>query len=263
MKKTLLELVQSILTKMDGDEVNSIDDTLESLQVADIVRDTALAMWAKRDWPHLRKTLKFEASASANYPVHIQLPDNVKKMSFINYNKVKQGDTKKLYKPVSYLEPEAFLRRQNALNSDNDNVDVIQDYTGVELLIRTDKAPEYYTSFDDKNIVFDSFDSDVDTTIQNSKIQAMAYTLPSWTHADNYVPDFPEEAFPALYHEALSVCQFTLRQFNDQKAEQEASSQHRWLSRQARNIKQGVKYPDYGRRSAKMRKDPTFKQGRE
>lgn len=262
MKKSLLELVQGILSKMDGDEVNSIDDTIESLQVAEVVQETALAMWAKRDWPHTRKTLKFTASADDLYPVHVQLPANVKRMLFVNYNKAKAGSTKKEYRPVTYLEPDDFIRRQNQLDSSKEYIDVILDYTGVELLIRNDQAPTYYTSFDDNNIVFDSYDNQVDSTIQNSKIQAMAYVLPKWEQRDDYIPDFPEEAFPALYNEALSTAQLTLRQFQDIKAENEAGSQHRWLARQARNIKQGIKYPNYGRKSRKMATDPTFKQGR-
>jgi len=39
-KMTVLEIVQDILNDIDGDEVNSIDDTLESEQVAQIVKST-------------------------------------------------------------------------------------------------------------------------------------------------------------------------------------------------------------------------------
>ncbi len=44
MKYTLLEIVQEILSDMDSDEVNSIDDTTESEQVATIVKSTYLSM---------------------------------------------------------------------------------------------------------------------------------------------------------------------------------------------------------------------------
>ena len=40
MKLTLLEMVQDILSSMDSDEVNSITDSTEALQVARIIRDS-------------------------------------------------------------------------------------------------------------------------------------------------------------------------------------------------------------------------------
>lgn len=259
---TLLEIVQDILNDMDSDEVNSIDDTVEAAQVAAIVRSTYYAMITNRNWPHTRKTIALTASGDADYPTHMKLPDNVKELCFVNYNKIKSDETRKRYEPIRYLEPDAFIRRQNALNNDNDNIDVIVDYTGVELLIRNDKAPEYYTSFDDTYMVFDSYDSELETTLQNSKVQAMAYVIPDWTHTDEAYPDLPDEAFIALLEEAKSKASFKLRQFQDVKAEQEASRQQRWLSRRVRRIDNGVKYPNYGRKGGKSYRDPTFKQGR-
>lgn len=262
MKYTLLELVQDILNDMDSDEVNSVSDTVESEQVAQIIKSTFFAMMANRNWPHTRQVLKLTASADSSLPTHIELPGGVKELCFVNYNKVKQGETRKRYGRVKYIDPDSFLRKQNQLNSDNPNVDVILDSTGVELLIKNDRHPEYYTSFDDKTLVFDSYDKTVDTTIQNSKIQAMAYVIPEWQHKDSYVPDLPEEAFPALLEESKSKASFKLRQFQDIKAEQEASRQQRWLSRKARRVDNSIKYPNYGRRGRKGYSDPTFKQGR-
>jgi len=262
MKKTLLEITQEILNDMDSDEVGSISDTMESSQVAEIVKSTAFAMLSNRNWPHTLKPIKLVASATADRPTHMTLPEGVKELLTLNYNKAKGGETRKKYSKVTYLAPDSFLRRQNQLNNDNDNVDVIIDTTGVELLIKNDKAPEYFTSFDDTVLVFDSYDESVDSTLQNSKIQASAYIFPTWSHVDDFVPDFPAEAFSALIEEAKSKCSLKLRQVLDQKAEAEARRQQTWLSRKARRIEGGVRYPDYGRRSHKRGRDVTFSGGR-
>lgn len=259
MKSTLLDIVQEILSDMDSDEVNSISDTVEAEQVAVIIKSTFNAMMVNRDWPHTRKLVSFIASGTTALPTHLKLKSNVKRMISVTYNKVKSGETRKQYLPVKYLEPDAFLRRQNALNSDLDNVDIITDPTGVELLIRNDLAPEYYTSFDDSYMVFDSYDNTVDSTLQESKVQAMAYILPTWSHNDTAIPDLPDDAFPLLIEESKSKAQFKLRQFVDSKAEMEAGRQNRWLSRKSRKIEGGIRYPDFGRRRNKMNKDVTFK----
>ena len=40
MKSTLLQVVQSILSDMDSEDVNTISDTIEAQQVASVVEDT-------------------------------------------------------------------------------------------------------------------------------------------------------------------------------------------------------------------------------
>ena len=259
MKYTLLDIVQEILSDMDSDEVNSISDTVEAEQIAVIIKSTYNAMMVNRDWPHTRKLVSFIASGTVALPTHLKLNTNVKRMLSVTYNKAKADETRKQYLPVKYLEPDAFLRRQNALNSDLPNVDIITDPTGVELLVRNDISPEYYTSFDDSYMVFDSYDSGADSTLQESKVQAMAYVLPTWVHTDSAIPDLPDDAFPLLIEESKSKAQFKLRQFVDSKAEMEAGRQNRWLSRKARKIAGGIGYPDFGRNGRKGTKDVTFK----
>ena len=84
---------------------------------------------------------------------------------YVNYNCVKPDQpNRRIYQTMKWLEPDAFLRRQNSLNSDLVNVDVIQDHTGIELLIRNDKNPEYFTSFDDNVLVFDSYLASVENS---------------------------------------------------------------------------------------------------
>lgn len=247
MKMSLLDIVQDILSDMSSDEVNSIDDTPESLQVAQIVRATYYAMISNRNWPHTKRLIELTPSGDNNLPVHMFVPENVKEMVLVNYDTARLGDTRKIYKEVKWLDNDAFLFFLNARNSTDSNSEVVIDPSGIELIIANNKAPQYYTSFDDETVVFDSYDKEVDTTVQADKVQAIAYVIPSWTHSDSFIPDLPAEAFPALLEESKSRAMFKLKEVQDFKAEQEASRQQRWLSRKAWSVKGGIQYPNYGR----------------
>lgn len=253
MKLTLLQMVQDILSDMDSDEVNSIDDTVESGQVAQIVKSTYFAMINSRDWPHLARTIQFTASGTTARPTHITMQDTVKEMVFLKYNCIKDGETRKRYKELRWVDPDNFLRILNGRASDADNVQVVSDPGGIDLLIQNDKEPKYYTSFNDSVIVLDSFDSEVDSTIQSSKIQAYAHVIPTWSHVDSFIPDLPMEAFTMLLEEAKSRAMFKLKQVQDIKAEQESRRQNIWLSRKSFRVNGGIQYPNYGRRGSYVR----------
>jgi hypothetical protein len=261
MKMTLLEIVQDILSDMDSDSVNSIDDTIESTQVAQIVKTSYFAMMNSRDWPHLKRTIQFVASGDPDLPTHITLQDTIKEMVFLKYDCIKDGETRKRYKEVKWVEPDDFLRILNRRNSDNDNIQVVDDPGGIELLIQTDKDPTYYTSFNDSVIVFDSYNADVDTTIQSSKLQGYAYVIPSWSQLDTFTPEMPMEAFPLLLEEAKSKAMFKLKQVQDVKAEQESRRQNIWLSRKSYRVNGGIQYPNYGRRSGYRQHSPYIDKG--
>lgn len=250
-KRTLLDMVQEILNDIDSDEIDSVDDTVESEQVVSILKSTYYAMMSNRDWPHLRRSIQISGLGDTTKPTHMKLQDGIKEMCFINYNKVKTGETKKRYDKVEYLQPDHFLHKTNQRNSDDSNVTAITDTGGIEVLIRTDLAPTYYTSFDDEYVVFDSYDNAVDSTMQESKVQAQAYVMPDWTSKDTFIPDLPEYAFTALVEEAKSKAALRLAQKADEKAEQEAGRQNRWLARKARRINGGIQYPDWGRKGRK------------
>lgn len=250
MKKTLLEITQDILNDLDSDNVNDIDDTIESEQVASIIRASYFEMIANRNWPHLRKLVQLEASGDTSKPNYLKLPEGVKELSLFKYNKRKSTDTKDNWADVSYKEPDAFLRLTQSRNSgDTANIRSVIDYSGTTILVHKLSAPTYWTSFDDVYLVTDSYDSVLDTTLQTSKNQAMAYINPTWTHTNSFTPNLPIEAFPALIEEAKSTAFFAIKQMANQKAEQKANRQQRWLARKAWRAKGGVKYDDYGRKS--------------
>jgi len=261
MRYNLLEIVSDILSDMDGDYVDSINDTDEATQVAQIVKTTYQAMISNRNWPHTARVLNITPSGNSLLPTHTTLPENVKELISVFYDVKKQDQTRIEYRQIKYLDADDFLRRTNQRNSDDANCSVILDPSGVKFLIMKNKAPEYYTSFDDVNIVFDSYDSTVENTIQSTKTQIRAYIIPPFEMEDDFVPDLPDEAFIALIEEAKSKAMFKLKQMQDVKAEQESSRQQRWLSRKSWKIHEKDIYPySYGRKNAKgRRRDPTFR----
>ena len=57
MKSTLLQVVQSILSDMDSEDVNAIADTVEAQQVASVVEDTYFNIIAARSIPEHNKLI--------------------------------------------------------------------------------------------------------------------------------------------------------------------------------------------------------------
>lgn len=258
MKRNLLDMVQEILSDMDSDEVESIDDTVESEQVVSILKSTYYAMMSNRDWPHLRRSIQIGSLGDTTTPTHMKVQETIKELCFINYNKQVVGSAKKVYEKVTYLQPDHFLHKTNQEDSTSALVQTVTDTGGIEVLVRNDRAPVYYTSFDDEYLVFDAFDNAVDTTLQESKVQAQAYVVPSWSSSDSFIPDLPDDAFTLLVEESKSKAMFRLKQMVDQKAEQEAGRQNKWLARKARRVGGGIQYPSYGRKGRKAQTEPTF-----
>lgn len=251
MKLTLLEIVQDILNDLDADSVNSIDDTVEAGQVAQIVKTCYNEMVSNRNWPHLKKLLQLDASNDIEKPNYLKLPENLEELTMVKYLSSSPNDGTVSYKELTYLYPDEFLARVAGTTSNSPNVEEIVDYSGISFFIANNKAPTYWTSFDDSYLVTDSYDKSEDDTLKKSKTQAIGYVMPSWEMADDFVPDLPSSAFAALVEEAKSTAFYTLKQTANQKAEQKSARQQRWLSRKSWRAKGGVRYEDYGRKSRK------------
>ena len=250
MKRSLLEIVRDILNDMDSDDVNFITDTVEAGQVAQIVKSCYFEMISNRNWPHLKHLAQLEHSGDPSKPTHLKLPENIKELLSFNYQKSKVDGIIE-YQPVIYKHPDDFLRLVSSKNANTVNVETVKDSSGVDLIVINNKAPSYWTSFDDNYLVCDSYNRDIEDTLQKRKTQAIYYRMPKWVHLGDAIPDLPSEAFSALIEEAKSTAFLTLKQMGNEKAEQKASRQQRWLSRKAWQASGGIQYSDFGRRSKK------------
>lgn len=250
MKRTLLDMVQDILSAIDADEVNSIDDTIEATQVASILKNVYFNMASNRNWSGQRRLIQFDHSGTPDKPTHLLSPDNIKEVHLFQYDCAKDP-SKMEYREIKYMEPDVFLRRCGGYSPSTQNTEVIRDFGGTPLAIITNKPPSYWTTFDDKYIVCDSYDKEQDDALKASKTQLHVTVLPEFKLLDDFIPDIPADAYQALFNEAKSVAFVEIKQVANQKAEQEAVRQRTWLSRKEWRLVGGVQYPNYGRRSAK------------
>lgn len=250
MKKTLLELVQDILSAIDADEVNSIDDTVEATQVAMVIKNVYLAMASNRNWAGQKKLISFDHSGTPEKPTHIRSPESLKELHLFNYNATRDNLTIEM-REVKYQYPDEFLRLCSHRGINTPNTKVVTDFGGTPLVVITNKAPSYWTSFDDTYIVCDSYDASVDDALKASKTQLHATLFPRFSLTDSFVPEMPVEAFAGLLAEAKSVAFVEVKQVANQKAEQEAVRQRTWLARKNWQLEGGVRYSNFGRKRVK------------
>ena len=249
MQLTLLEIVQAVLSDINSDEVNSIDDTFESERVAIIARDTYYYLASSKFLPHYQSVFQLGDTGDATLLTHTTIPDDVIELYWITYNKTDDSGAKK-YTKIDYAKADAFLDLINQRDSTDTNVTTVTDPSGIELLIRTDQQPTIWTSFDDHYVVFDAHDSTYDDTIMASKTQCHGLLIPSWSHLDSSVPDVPEKYFSYYLTEVKAACAAKIKQALDPVEEERKTRNRMHLA--ARNaVAQGKqRYPNYGRRSS-------------
>ena len=68
MRYSLIELVQRILESMDSDEVDSITDTVESLAVANIVKECYYDIISNLDLPERKDIFQLDGSGDSTKP---------------------------------------------------------------------------------------------------------------------------------------------------------------------------------------------------
>jgi hypothetical protein len=222
MKYTLLDLVQTIASSMDSDEVNSINDSVEAQQIATIVRTVYFDIKDKANLPEHYGIVNLTASGDVTKPTLMTIPSTVNKVVWIKYNKETDDEPNLNMRLVNFLPLEEFLDRMHRVSETADNVGTFEhtaDGSTFTVLYEDDKAPSYYTTFDDNTLLFDSFDSDVESTLQASKTACYARLVIPFTMSDTFTPDLDEEQFSLLLNEAKSLAWLELKQTPHSKAE--------------------------------------------
>ena len=242
MKRTLLEMVQSILSDMDSEDVNAISDTLEAQQVASVIEDTYYNILSARDIPEHQQLLKLTSLSDSTRPTHFSYPTNVKQIEQLSYNTATTGTQ---YASVNYVHPLEFLERMDDTSSSS--VKVPDKVGNTDIFVNNNEHPTYYTSFDDTHIVMNSYKSSLESTLQADKTRAYGTVYPTFTISDSFEPDLDDNMLPYLLAEAKSTCFSLFKAGSDPKVEQQARRLKSYVQNDMHKTKQANKRPYYGR----------------
>lgn len=254
MKYTLLELTQAVMSSIDADEINSINDTVEAQQVVNLIRTAYMDIVIRADLPEHYGIVNLESSEDGDQPILMTVPSDVDKVYSIKYDCIANGDTAPFYREMQYLPILDFLDRCLNLDEDETNIDSMEIVDGVHsftILYANDQAPSCWTSYNDRTILFDSYDSTVDSVLQSSKTLCMVRKIIPWENSNTFIPVLDDSQFPLLLNEAKSLAWAELRQSPNQKIEQSARRNWTHLQRTKYNVTKPEYFeslPNFGRK---------------
>lgn len=203
MDRTLLYTVQRVLEKLNLDPVNSITDTEDSLIIAREAETTFYDMMARADWPDKIDLITVNSKNDLTEPTVLVLSENTSWIKSLRYDATTSSDNHKVIKEICWLEPEDFLEKVYSRNTDNSDVDEVK-YKDMPVFVFNDRMPEYYTSFDNVNLVLDSYDGDEEDTLNGDKTICYGRVDPTWTHDDDFVIPLQDDLHP-LFLSSLTV----------------------------------------------------------
>ena len=282
MKLTNLEYVQSILSSLGSDEVNSVSDTTESLQVLDILKTSYFSIVDRVHPIGQSQLIQLDPSLDPTMPTLMYIPNGVQEIEWLKYfnSSISNDDPENFqhdlnvditesgnsvvappgYDYVSIIPIRQFIDMSNSFNPGESNVlsftftDNLNSIPGTyTFYYRNDRQPQFCTILSNYYVLFDGYDASVDSTLQSHKTMAFGKISPSWQGTDSFIPSLADGQVPLLLNEAKSLAFFELKQSPHPKAEQEAKRQ--WSSVQKdKSIINRPGYfdqlPDFGRQGA-------------
>lgn len=206
MKLTLLSVVQSYLNRVSDFYVDSIFNSESAQQAAQIAEEVFYSLSQKlRDWEWTTKVGTLDSVADVTKPNYLKIPDNVQRLQTCTmyYNNT-TNDLSADYRRVKYLEPEMFLFKMSQRSEKYEYAEVVEDFGGSKFVIYNNTYPKWWTSFDGVYVVFDSYNSEFENTLQESKSQVVYTEEPVFLQQDNFVIPLPEH-LSELYRDLVIV----------------------------------------------------------
>jgi hypothetical protein len=250
---TNLEMVQNILSSMDSDNVNSISDTEEAVQVETVLKEVYENIISRRRWEFLNKTRLLENVGDITKPNKMKIPTNVTRVECFRWKTIDETvePNEEKWKELKYLNPCDFIghvqSRDVAQLALQDRVLVVYNDDGVEMPMVTDKEPEYWTSFDDVHVYLDNFIAGSFTTATEGRTSVQVTQQQLFVKGDVAIQFLPVEMFSLFLAETKSTCWMNFKGAANQKAEQVAARQYIKMREEEPTVKSPREWYNYGK----------------
>ena len=221
---SLLESVQLLLSSMDSDEVNSINDTIESKQLALLLKSAYYDCASEIELNENKGLFQLNSSGDASLPVYMTIPQGVTKIETIRYDSYDPDidqTTNSNYKLLEPVDFDTFIRMMTNYHNETQNVSQMSfefDNQTFNIMYRNDRHPEFYTTLNDRIVLFDSVLSTLDTTLQSSKTMCTGWTYPEFIMEDTFTPNLNPTQFSYFLNYAKGRAFSELKQANNQEA---------------------------------------------
>lgn len=248
MRLSVLRCTQLILSAMDSDEVNSIDDTTEAQQVVDQLELAYYEVLSHAEFTDQWDFFELDPSNDADLPTVMYVPNNIGKIEWIKYDTTDDGVTEREFTAMVPQEREEFIEMMNKLDTDESNVftyDLSANSGTFPMRGYNDKNPERYMTFGSRTIVFDSFDLSIGQTLQGNRTWCYGNIVPVFERDDDFIPEFDVRTFSLFFNEAMSASFEFVKQMPSAKAEQRARRAWNHIGRKVPKVPAGEIYHDY------------------
>ena len=249
-KPTLIDVVQDILSDSDGDEVNNISDTIESLQCARIIRDSFRNIVDVHDLSAHKEFDQLTATSSTT-PTQMNRPAGLFDIEVLQYDKRLLAANDPAFQDVLWMSPIDFIKLTGARTLSDSNTVSVSLTSGVGYLVKNDQAPTYYTQLEGYDeFHFDSYDVDLETNLQASKTLVYGMMKPTLGLTNTAVIDLPEHLFTLLVNDARAFF-FDLYKDGVTKEINKRQRQSETRAQRLRHISKAVANktgPNYGRK---------------
>jgi len=230
MQRTLLYTTQRVLEKLNLDPVNGISDTEDALLISREAESTFYDLMTRAEWKDKVDLIEVNSVSDTNNPTALELGTETHTISSVRYDVTTADDDHKIIRRIRWQDPENFLENSYTYNTSKDNVKE-STYGDIIFFVKNDEMPNYYTSFDNKTLILDSYDSSIESSLIGSKSIVYGETVPTWLQDDNFVIPVPDNLYPLYLSMLASACSIYM---NSEVNQEDERRQARGISRMRR-----------------------------
>lgn len=224
---TMLEMVQEVGRALASDEITTMDESVEAVDITNIAAAALENMSTRREWYWRQHKVRQMLPGTGGQKTSMVLPDDVDAIEKVQYRSDIFGSNQATFSTLEFIELEKFLELVRSRDLAAPNVETLPlGDDAVPIYVYNDRPPKYFTQFDEGVIVCDAYDIAVDPSGLSSSRSMLVATVNIDTSTARTTPGWiapiPTRFFPLWLALATASASLKLRQMQDADAEREA-----------------------------------------